>query len=172
MLLFGRAICPDKSRCDDVNPSVAVMAVSENTECVDNGGAVPDTSPYDDTETAGHHLRQSVMYYGGEAYAWTSHVQITPPVIPLGPANDFPEIALQSQTGSSLLSPFNASADVIPIFSHALKFTNNDASLFFFTRDSTGNISHGYWEGQTDPITKGISGSRDYTIFSSGAYTN
>ncbi len=176
MLLFGRATCPDKGRCDDVNPSVAYMAVSEVSECVAPIGNVPvvgnfplpDNIHYEDPANTFHVMPQNVMYYGGQQYSWNRVIGI-----PNSADGDFTgEIALQSTTNTSLLTPFTATADVIPIFSNALKLQNNDVSLFFFTRDVTGNIAHGYWEGQTDPVSKQITGSRDFTIFSSGAFTN
>ncbi|MBI3555093.1 MAG: hypothetical protein HY074_02365 [Deltaproteobacteria bacterium] len=169
MLVFGRATCPDKARCDDVNPSAAYMAVSDTTECTaafPGGATVGDPLPYTNPETADHPVPQNVMYYGGEVYGWGR-------VTGVAADPDFKnEILLQKTVGTTLITPFNTTADVIPIFSNALRLQNNDASLFFFTRDVTGNISHGFWEGQTDPVTNQISGSRDFTIFSSGAFTN
>jgi hypothetical protein len=136
LLLMGRAVCPDKSRCDPVSPTVAYLAVRGNAHC-----------------NSGSNRNRVAMYYGSEIFGQTS-------------------VGGLYRKQNSTIAPFIATADVAPIISHELLYQGNDVPIYFLTRDSNGNISHGFWQGNTDFLTGNKTGNRDFVVFSSGAFSN
>ncbi|MBI3544137.1 MAG: hypothetical protein HY075_12775, partial [Deltaproteobacteria bacterium] len=152
IFLFGRAVCPDSSSCDPINPVLAYAAVYHNSECFFGNRNYDKPTMGDSDEAPDVH-----MYYPGLYLGWHENFF----------GNGTP-----ARQSDHLLSSFNPTADVIPQFSYAMFYQGNEASMFFVTRDPSGSIAHGFWEANDDASGNIASGGRDFAIFTSGAYTN
>lgn len=173
MYLFGRAPCPDSGWCDTVNPSLAILATTSATHC---------------TAPAGVHDRSNYYYYtsnsnSGISGAYTANYAEPPHAMiyygetryePLGPPPTDPWAVTPTQTPSTL-SALNTSSDVSVFFDNALNNAGYDLPMYFITRNSQGNITHGFWEQFIQPgasTQQPEQGTATFSAFSMGAFTN
>lgn len=154
MLLFGRAVCPNASGCDPVNPGIAYLTTNAFSECSDNNEGTNDRA----TTRDGTNERTHRMHYSGQM---VYHAE--PPAAP--------QIGKRFDTAVRPLTRIGATADVIPFLSYGLAAADYEVPTYIITRDVSGLLTHGYWDARTgsDSTTQGV---RLFQFFASGVFTN